>query len=405
VTRGRAFFYVQHLLGIGHLKRSLIVARALVHAGWQVTVASGGVDVPLLDRSGLKWVQLPPASAADLSFKHLVDASGQPVDEAWKVRRTQRLLQAWHDAAADALVVELFPFGRRQMRFELLPLLQAARSRANPPLVLSSIRDILGGGQGNIQRQQQMLEAFERHFDHVLVHGDASIIPLEASFALAPQLGERLHYTGYVVDPAAGTPQATAQDTAVAAGAGEVLVSAGGGAVGFPLLDAAIRARPLSPLRERRWRLLAGVNLPEGQLRALQRLADELGEGQVLIERARPDFVAMLAHCAVSISQGGYNTVLELLTQGTRCVVVPFAGGGEMEQSTRARLLADRGWLQCVDEDQLSPATLAAALHRAMQSAPAPRGRIRLDGARRTVELISRWQQQRMAAPVHGSCA
>ncbi len=396
MTSGRGLFYVQHLLGIGHLKRSLIVARALADAGWQVTVASGGVDVPQLDHSGLHWVQLPPASVADLSFRNLIDERGQPVDEAWKVRRTQLLLDAWQRAAPDILVVELFPFGRRQMRFELLPLLQAARCRTPAPLVVSSIRDILGGGQGHAQRQQQMLESFERHFDHVLVHGDASIIPLDATFTLAPQLGARLHYTGYVVDPAARVSQAGMSDRSGAAGTDEVLVSAGGGAVGMPLLEAAIRARSLSRLSQRRWRILAGVHVAEGQLRGLRQLASNLGEGGVVVERARPDFVAMLATCAVSISQGGYNTVLELLSLGTRAVVVPFAGGGELEQSMRARLLAARGWLQCVEEPQLSPAALAAATDRAMQCAPAPPGQIRLDGAQRTVELLSRWQQQRL---------
>jgi predicted glycosyltransferase len=42
-------------------------------------------------------------------------------------------------------VIELFPFGRRQMRFELLPLLEAARARSPRPWIISSVRDVLGG--------------------------------------------------------------------------------------------------------------------------------------------------------------------------------------------------------------------------------------------------------------------
>ena len=41
----------------------------------------------------------------------------------------------------------------------------------------------------------------------------------------------------------------------------EVVVSAGGGAVGAGLLEAAIRAKPLSALRDRTWRVLAGDNV------------------------------------------------------------------------------------------------------------------------------------------------
>lgn len=392
MSAGSVFFYVQHLLGIGHLKRSLILAQTLAKAGWLVTVASGGHDVPWLDRSGLHWIQLPPASTADLSFKQLLDEHGCPVDEAWKERRKQCLLQAWDQASADMLLIELFPFGRRQMRFELLPLLERARAGMHAPLVLSSVRDILGGGQGNAQRQQKMLDAFERHFDHVLVHGDPKLIALDATFALAPALGPRLHYTGYVVDPA------VAQSAPGDAGRDEVLVSAGGGAVGMPLLEAAIRARPLTGLRERTWRVLAGENLAEDQFKALIRLAGELGQGRVLVERARPDFVAMLGRCMLSISQGGYNTVLELLSQGTRAVVVPFsAGGSEIEQSMRARLLASKGCLHCLEEDVLTPQSLAAAVDRAMRPPPLPAGQIRLDGAQQSLALMQAWLRQRKA--------
>ena len=390
MSAGKVFFYVQHLLGIGHLKRSLILAQTLARAGWLVTVASGGHEVPWLDRSGLRWIQLPPASTADLSFKLLLDEHGHPVDEAWNERRRQCLLQAWEHSSADMLLIELFPFGRRQMRFELLPLLERARSGAIAPLVLSSIRDILGGGHGNAQRQQKMLDAFESHFDHVLVHGDPELIALDATFALAPALGTRLHYTGYVVDPA------VAQSAPGDAGRDEVLVSAGGGAVGMPLLEAAIRARPLTGLRERTWRVLAGENLPEEQFKALIRLAVELGQGKVLVERSRSDFVAMLGRCALSISQGGYNTVLELLSHGTRAVVVPFsAGGSEIEQSMRARLLASKGYLHCVEEGALSPQSLAAAVNQAMHQPPLPAGQIRLDGAQQTLALMDGWLRQR----------
>lgn len=382
------FIYVQHLLGIGHLKRALVIARALSDAGFRVTLASGGHEVPWLDRSGLHWVQLPPASIADLSFGKLLDAQGQAVDDQWKSQRAAMLIDAWRDSAADALLIELFPFGRRQMRFELLPLLEAARAAPRPPLIVSSIRDVLGAGQGDPQRQLKMLALFDRYFDHLLVHGDASLIPLQATFGPTPQLGARLFYTGYVVE--ALSTAARSGDL----GRDEVLVSAGGGAVGMPLLTTAILARPLSRLSGRRWRILAGSNVTESQFQDLQRLATDTGAGRVVVERARPDFVAMLANCAVSVSQGGYNTVLEALSQGARMVVAPFAGGGEVEQSLRARLLAEKGWIHCVAEDQLSAQTLAAAVDRACQQAPRA-GRIQLDGAKKTVELLSAWLSQR----------
>jgi predicted glycosyltransferase len=378
----RIFVYVQHLLGIGHLKRAATLASALSDVGCEVTFATGGYPVPEVVPQRVHLVQLPPAGTADLDFRVLLDAHGTPVDESWRVRRREQLLDAFRVACPHALVVELFPFGRRQMKFELLPLLDEA-SRASPrPLIVSSVRDVLG--QRDPAKQDEMLALFERYFDYALVHGDPHFLPFDQTFRHAGKLGERLRYTGFIVDRAG-------PGTVGEAGVGEVIVSAGGGAVGARLLEAAIRARPLSNLSTLTWRLLTGVNLDAVAFGGLARLAAESGEGKVVIERSRGDFRALLQNCAVSVSQGGYNTVMEILDCGTRAVVVPFAAGKETEQTLRAHLLAGRGRIEVVLEDALTPSRLAAAVDRAAsRPAPGP-AEIHMEGARTSAELLAQW--------------
>ena len=372
----RVFFHVQHLLGIGHLKRAATLARALAEAGFEVTLASGGPRVPELNFGevdlAVKVIQLPAASAADASFRTLIDNEGNPITQAWKRRRAEALLEAWRAAAADVLLVELFPFGRRALRFELLPLLEAAREA----LVVCSVRDVV---QAKPEREPETLELLERFFDRVLVHGDPRVIGFERSFAPAARIADRLHYSGYVVDSLPGPGSA--------AGKGEVIVSAGGGAVGRRLLECALRARPLTALRARPWRVLAGINAAPGDLEALRAMA---GEG-VAVERSRADFTTLLANCELSVSQAGYNTVMEILQAGARAVAVPFSGGAESEQGLRARLLAERGLLEVVAEEALSPRTLAAAIDRAARRPRPQAGAVDLSGARRSAELLREW--------------
>ena len=42
---GRVFFYVQHLLGIGHLRRAATLARAMAAGGFDVLLVSGGAPM------------------------------------------------------------------------------------------------------------------------------------------------------------------------------------------------------------------------------------------------------------------------------------------------------------------------------------------------------------------------
>lgn len=364
----KVFFYVQHLLGIGHLRRAATLAHALERAGFEVTLASGGKPV-----AGYRVLQLPPASS-DPQFKQLLDEHGKPVDDAWKRRRREALLSAYAASSPDVLLIELFPFGRRQMRFELLPLLDQAIAAAPRPLVVCSVRDLI---QAKPAREQEIVECFEHYYDRLLVHGDPRVAGFERSFRPAARLAAKLHYTGYVVQDMS--------ESGADAGAGEVMVSAGGGAVGQRLLETAIAARPLTALRDRPWRVLAGINAEN--LEGLQARAG----GGVIVERSRNDFTLRLRNCVLSVSQAGYNTVLESLQARARSVVVPFAGGAESEQTLRATLLAERGLLEVVEEAALTPATLAAAIDRAaVRPRPSP-GAIDLDGARRSAGLLREW--------------
>jgi predicted glycosyltransferase len=164
-----------------------------------------------------------------------------------------------------------------------------------------------------------------------------------------------------------------------------VLVSVGGGAAGRVLLDAALGARRLGCLADRPWRVLAGATLGDDAFAALQRDAPE----RVAIERFRADFPALLRRCHVSVSQAGYNTVLDILAAGARAVLVPFSAEHETEQTIRAEHLARLGAAELLRESELTPASLAAAIERSAARDPAPVA-IDTDGAARSAGAIAR---------------
>jgi predicted glycosyltransferase len=369
----RALFHVQHLLGIGHLQRSWRVAEALVDAGVAVTLVHGGPAVPELGRiRAIDVVQLPPIRARDATFA-LIDEAGQPIDDVLRAARREALLAALSATQPDAVIIEGFPFARRAFRFELDPLIAAARESG--ARIVSSVRDI-PTVRADPARLADIVARVRNDFDAVLVHGDKDFIPFDVAFPAAAQIADRLHYTGYVT-----TPETLTFDDPPA---GEVVVSVGGGAAGRTLVVAAIEARRQGCLAHRSWRILTGSSLSDGEFDAMRRSAP----ANTAIERFRRDFAALLHNCHLSVSQAGYNTVLDILAARARVVLVPFAAERETEQTIRAEHLAACGAAILVRESELSPATLAAAIERAAASDPVTVA-IDTDGARRSATLIA----------------
>lgn len=367
------FFWVQHLLGIGHLTRAATLTRAMRRAGLTVTLVSGGLPVDGLELDGAEILQLDPVQSDGIDFHTILDMAGRPVDEAFRERRRAALLAAFHARRPRLVMLEMFPFGRRQMRFELLPLLAAIAAATPRPALLCSVRDILVRPP-KPERLTEMLE-LAKAFDLILAHGDPDLVPFSRTFPDRHLLGEKLVETGYVVEPPA---PAAAGD-----GTGEIIVSTGGGRVGLRLLELALAASALSPDGPP-WRILVGQHLPETDFLGL---AARAGPG-VVVERARPDFRQLLGRAALSISQGGYNTLMELLAAGCRAIVVPYAGGLETEQTLRCRLLAERGLIDVLDEATLSAEGLAAAVGRALAQPAGAAPRPRMDGTNITVRLL-----------------
>ncbi|MBI1244666.1 MAG: glycosyl transferase [Alphaproteobacteria bacterium] len=356
----RILIHVQHLLGTGHARRMAAVAAACAEEGHDVTLASGGPPLRLATGSA-RLVQLPALRATDAGFRTLVNDQGMPVDEAWRARRRDATLDLFDAMKPHLLIVELYPFGRSMLRFELEPLLERAQKIAR----LSSIRDVLQ--RPDDSRAAARVEA-ARAFDAILVHGDRDFLPIEASWPDCAALAGKIVYTGYVPGDAGQA----------ASGRDEIVVSVGGGAAGARLLGV---ARALAAARAHageRWRIRSGDGAAAGSA----------ANPFVIDEPNGADFPDLLAQARVSVSQAGYNTCVDLLRAGCRSVLVPFAEGREREQTIRARAFADAGRAAIIAETDLDARKLSAAIDAAPRP---PVNRIACDGAAQTAKLLARW--------------
>ena len=282
------------------------------------------------------------------------------------------LIAALKDTRPDAVITELFPFGRRVLAEEFAALIEAARAMRPRPLVLCSVRDILVAPT----RTDWIADAHERlarDYDAILAHGDPRLVALEESWPVDDRLRPLIHYTGYVDENPA---------PAIEGGRRGIVVSGGSSAASVPLYHAAVEATHAIP--EHPWQILVGRGVAESDFEILRAKAPV----HATVERARPDFRPLLSRAALSISQAGYNTVVDILRSRVKSVLVPFEAGRETEQRLRAERLGACGLATVLPESELSPEAVADTVRQALTSpVPLPHHNS-LDGARRSVSLV-----------------
>lgn len=345
----RIAFLCCHLSGTGHLVRTLALAGAAARRGHAPTVISGGRPLPHLAPE-VPFVQLPPVVVRGLEFTALRSPDGEPVSADLMERRRRELTQLLAALHADALVTELYPFGRRVLDPEFRAAIAAARE-ANPACaVFASVRDIPEPKPDRLAETAARLAA---DYDAVLVHGDAAFLPLSTTWPLPAELEPMIHHTGYigVAMPHPAGPRRQ-----------DVLVAVGGGVLGRRLLDLAAQAAARSSLP---WRLLVG-GADAGDLVAAIATA---APANLTVEPARADYRALLVAAGCSVSLCGYNTAAELSRCTTPALLVPSEEAGEREQMIRARRLSAYPGFRLIRMDELTPECLAAA--EALAAGPA----------------------------------
>ena len=376
--RPAILFYCQHSLGMGHLVRSLALADRLSRRFRVILLNGGRLPAAIKAPPNIQLINLPPLGINDAN--QLVSHDKRISVERALDRRQKMIRVTFDNLRPVAVLIELFPFGRKKFANEILPLLQVARAKQTRALVVCSLRDILVSRSSNQQEHDDRAAAWANEFfDVVLVHSDPSFARFEESFHSNVPLQIPIKYTGFVVPASAST--ATPENKQK-----RIVVSAGGGIAGEPLLRTAIEAHQyLQDDPEVEMKVIAGPFLNEESWRALRSLAR--GRNQLRLVRQVTDLCGELSGAAVSISQAGYNTCLDVLRAHVPAILVPFAKENEDEQRRRALRLQELGAVKMVEQKDLTAKQLATEIRRLMNSKFATPS-LDLNGAENSAALI-----------------
>ncbi len=166
-----------------------------------------------------------------------------------------------------------------------------------------------------------------------------------------------------------------------------IVASAGGGSVGKPILESAIRAFDyLNVEGTPHLFVYTGPYIDENEFAELTALKKSQ---RIQIAKFTSDFLSCLSAADISISMAGYNTTMNILSAGVPALVWPFAAN--REQRLRAERLADRGALKLLDDQDLNPEDLARIVRETLTRSVLRKVDIDLNGAANTVQWLENW--------------
>jgi predicted glycosyltransferase len=370
----RLLFYCQHILGMGHLVRSMEIVRGLTQ-DFEICFVNGGEVIENFDMpAGIDIINLPGIKT-DSEFKELQSVDPNKDLAEVKAFRMVQLLEIYERWQPDLLLIELFPFGRRKFSFELLPLLDLIQVQGRRTKVVCSLRDIVVTKQNQAKHEQKVCDLINKYFDLVLVHGDPQFQPLEASFSRVADLTCPAYYTGFVVQSPANLSPNLSQNLSSASlpkiHQPLILTTVGGGRFGHELIDCVVATAPLLETRlPHHIQVFTGPFYPDDKFAQLQ--VKVANCPNITIDRFTPHLLSYMQAADLSISMSGYNTTMNVLTTGVRAMLLAFTGNQDQEQTIRAERLGELGAVTVIHPEELQPSLFSEKMIRCLQTPPQP---------------------------------
>lgn len=377
----RVLIYSHDTFGLGHLRRSLLIAHRLAELP-EVSSILMATGSPLAQSFPLPAicdsVKLP-AVTKEPNGRYRSRSLGIPTHEMFSLRAGV-LEAAARNFSPDLILVDHAPVGAYG---ELWPLLRWAQSRPNPPHLILGLRDVIDDAARVADEWERFSawSAIDEIYDRILVYGDPTVLTTAEELGLQNRRGSRLRYVGYlarqverILNPAQDLPT--------------VLVSVGGGADGAHVLDTYVEflenaAVPLSF----RSVLVGGPFLPQSRYLDLVDRCRETGHAVDVVSFVG-GLEGLLTEAAGAVTMGGYNTVAELLGHGVPALIVPREAPRQ-EQLLRAQRLSTVANIECCPMGEYGPERLSQFISGLEQSVPDRPFPLRLDGLDGTAGEIS----------------
>lgn len=392
----RIAFYSHDTMGVGHVRRNLLLAQSMLRAFPRASVLAiaGAREAARFEAvEGIDFLTLPAL------LKHGDGSYGSrdlrlPLREIVALRR-RTLEAALLGFRPDVLVVDKVPRGAEG---ELESVLRQLADAGDTRLVLG-LRDVLDDPASVAAdwARDRSLDFIDDVFHELWIYGDRRVCDPIQEYDLPASIASRVRFTGYLDQTRRleGVSRESRREveSLVASNQRLAVCLVGGGQDGSALASAFASARmPEGTLGI----VVAGPFMPrEARDEVARRVADRpdmrlldfLGEADLLVARA--DRV---------VAMGGYNTVASILSFAKQALIIPRVRP-RLEQFIRASRLAEMNLLEMLHPDQLTSARLTQWLDGPPATCACPRRLLDMRGLERVPRFVLDVLQRRDRIP------
>jgi predicted glycosyltransferase len=249
-------------------------------------------------------------------------------------------------------IVDKEPLGLKK---EVLPTLRWIRRSLPHARTILGLRDIMDDAE-TIRRdwwKRNVYDNLDKLYSEIWIYGHQSFYDPISEYAVPDTVRRKMVFTGYIPrrTPSAREAGRIRRELRVKPHEKLIVVTTGGGGDGFAVMDAYLAMLEEQPLADGiKSVLVTGPFMPKDARKGLFKRARKVEVPTFLFYRRMEK---LMAAADLVISMGGYNTLCEVISQGTLSLVIPRETP-RTEQLIRARAFRQQGLIDYIPWNDLS---------------------------------------------------
>jgi len=341
--------YSHDTYGLGHLRRTMTLARSMLGAGRNIVILTGSPIVGRFDfPQGIDFVRMPGMMKHDDDL--YLPSAIRVAPEMALTMRQDIILATVKAFTPEVVLVDKAPLGLKR---EIVPTLNWLRDQAPKTKVVLGLRDIMDSAESTIRewRDKNIYRVLEELYSEIWVYGDRQIYDPVREYAIPPHIAAKIHFTGYIPRKMVAPEKRPSLRRAMHIDAGEklVVVTAGGGGDGYKVIDTYLAMLEKGGVGFTSM-IVTGPLLGEAHY---DRLAERARKLKVRICKFHRKMEKVISAADCVVSMGGYNTMCEIVSARRPSLILPRSTPRQ-EQAIRARLFAERGLLEYLPWEEIS---------------------------------------------------